>query len=84
MRSPTADGRGWTKVLTQTGGTLQSAIDGSSSQVTRLQTRISDMTLRLTATEKLLKTQFLAMERAISQLNTSRNLFAAQSGQRSG
>ncbi len=65
------------KNLTQTGGTLQSAIEGSSSQVSRLQTRISDMTTRLTGTEKLLKSQFLAMERAIAQLNASRNSLMA-------
>ncbi|CAA9545949.1 MAG: hypothetical protein AVDCRST_MAG79-2302 [uncultured Thermoleophilia bacterium] len=66
-----------TKLLTQTGGTLQSAIAGSGTQVSRLQTRITEMTTRLTATESRLKTQFLAMERAISQLNASRNSLAA-------
>jgi flagellar hook-associated protein 2 len=61
------------KTYTTTGGLVESAVDGASKQVAQLQTRIEDMTRRLTSTEARLKAQFLAMERAMSQLNASRS-----------
>ena len=68
--------------FTKSGGLLQAAIDGSTAQVTRLQDQIDRMNVRVTAKEALYKTQFTAMEKAISQLQgaqSSLNNFASQS-----
>ena len=62
-----------TKSYTTTGGMINAAIDGSTREVARMQASIDAMTGRLDATESRLKTQFMAMERAIAQLNDSRS-----------
>jgi flagellar hook-associated protein 2 len=57
--------------FTKTGGLIAAAIDGSTSQVKRLQDQIDNMNVRLQAREAQLKAQFTAMETAIAQLKSS-------------
>jgi flagellar hook-associated protein 2 len=68
-----------TKSFTQTGGLLQASIDGSGEQVKRLQDQIDRMNDRVTREEERLKNQFLAMERAISQLQSAQSGIAGLS-----
>ncbi len=57
--------------FTKTGGLIAAAIDGSTSQVKRLQDQIDNMNVRLQAREDALRRQFTAMETAIAQLKSS-------------
>lgn len=65
-------------VLAAPGGTLETRISGDSTQVSQLTSRIAAMNEMLAVRQKALQTEFLAMERVVSQNQAQASWLSAQ------